>query len=89
MEFCRVVHSAARVWTTLQNSMITGFRGSQTRTENTKRLERRIAAAAEAWTRDRRRLRFSKTGDANVERAYRTHWVSPRLADMKRARRDA
>jgi hypothetical protein len=40
-----------------------------------------------AWTRDRRRLRFSKTGDAGVERAYRTHWVSPELAKAKRARR--
>ncbi len=37
-----------------------------------------------AWTRDRRRLRFSKTGDAGVERAYRTHWVSPELANAQR-----
>jgi hypothetical protein len=29
-----------------------------------------------SWTRDRRRLRFSKSGDPNFERAYRTHWLS-------------
>jgi hypothetical protein len=28
-------------------------------------------------TRDRRPLRFSKTGEHAVERAYHTHWVSP------------
>jgi hypothetical protein len=28
-------------------------------------------------TNGRRRLRFTKTGDQNLERAYRTHWVSP------------
>jgi hypothetical protein len=39
-----------------------------------------------AWTRDRHRLRFTKTGDINIERAYRTHWVSPALAEAKRAR---
>jgi len=39
-----------------------------------------------AWTRDRHPLRFTKTGDVNIERAYRTHWVSPALADAKRAR---
>jgi hypothetical protein len=33
-----------------------------------------------ARTRDRRPLRFSMTGDAAVEQAYRTHWVSPRLS---------
>ncbi len=38
-----------------------------------------------AWTRDRHRLRFTATGDENIERAYRTHWVSPRLAAAKRA----
>lgn len=27
-------------------------------------------------TRDRRQLRFSKSGDPNIERAYRTHWLS-------------
>jgi hypothetical protein len=31
-----------------------------------------------ARTRDRRPLRFSVSGDAAVEQAYRTHWVSPR-----------
>jgi hypothetical protein len=39
------------------------------------------------WTRDRHRLRFTKTGDPNLERAYRTHWISPSLAKAKRARR--
>src|ERR687891_1521577 len=36
-----------------------------------------------ARTRDRRRLRFSKSGDAAIERAYRTHWVSPELSEAK------
>ncbi|MGI8309962.1 hypothetical protein [Saccharopolyspora hattusasensis] len=31
-----------------------------------------------SWTRDRRRLRFSKSGDPGIERAYRTHWLPPR-----------
>jgi len=31
-----------------------------------------------SWTRDRRRLRFTKTGDTHVERAWRTHWISDR-----------
>ncbi|MGH2844203.1 MAG: DUF2293 domain-containing protein [Solirubrobacteraceae bacterium] len=39
-----------------------------------------------ARTRDRRLLRFSKPGDAGIERAYRTHWVSPELSQRKRAR---
>jgi len=39
-----------------------------------------------AWTRDRHRLRFTRTGDVNIERAYRTHWISPALAEAKRAR---
>jgi hypothetical protein len=39
-----------------------------------------------ARTRDRRPLRFSKSGDPGIERAYRTHWVSPELSDRKRAR---
>jgi hypothetical protein len=30
-----------------------------------------------SWTRDRHRLRFSKSGDPNIERAYRTHWLPP------------
>lgn len=42
-------------------------------------------AAYVARTRDRRRLRFSKSGDAGIERAYRTHWVSPELSERKRA----
>lgn len=39
-----------------------------------------------ARTRDRRPLRFSKSGQFGIERAYRTHWVSPRLAEDKRRR---
>jgi hypothetical protein len=38
-----------------------------------------------ARTRDRRPLRFSKSGDPEIERAYRTHWVSPELSERKRA----
>jgi len=39
-----------------------------------------------ARTRDRRRLRFSKSGDEVIERVYRTHWVSPELSAAKRQR---
>lgn len=39
-----------------------------------------------ARTRDRRGLRFSRRGDAETERAYRTHWVSPQLSERRRAR---
>jgi hypothetical protein len=39
-----------------------------------------------ARTRDRRPLRFSRSGDAAIERAYRTHWISPELSDAKRQR---
>jgi hypothetical protein len=39
-----------------------------------------------ARTRDRRPLRFSKSEDAGIERAYRTHWVSPELSERSRAR---
>jgi hypothetical protein len=34
----------------------------------------------------RRALRFSKSGAPAIERAYRTHWVSPELAERKRTR---
>ncbi len=37
-------------------------------------------------TRDRRSLRFSKSGDPDIERHYRTHWVSPELSERKRQR---
>ncbi len=37
-----------------------------------------------ARTRDRRRLRFSVSGDPDIERAYRTHWVAPELSERKR-----
>ena len=39
-----------------------------------------------ARTRDRRPLRFSKSGNLDIERAYRTHWVSPALSEAKRSR---
>jgi hypothetical protein len=39
-----------------------------------------------ARTRDRRPLRFSKSGIPDIERAYRTHWVSPDLSPGKRQR---
>src|SRR5438477_6431704 len=38
-----------------------------------------------ARIRDRRPLRFSKSGDPGIEQAYRTHWVSPELSEKKRA----
>ena len=39
-----------------------------------------------ARTRDRRTLRFSKSGNPSVELAYRTHWVAPMLSERKRER---
>ncbi len=36
-----------------------------------------------ARTRDRRRLQFSASGAPAIERAYRTHWVSPELSEAK------
>lgn len=39
-----------------------------------------------ARTRDRRALRFSVTGKPAIERAYRTHWMSPELSERKRER---
>lgn len=37
-------------------------------------------------TRDRRPLQFSQSGDAAVERAYRTSWISPDMPERRRAR---
>lgn len=31
-----------------------------------------------SWTKDRRQLRFSKSGNPNIERAYRTRWLPPK-----------
>jgi hypothetical protein len=39
-----------------------------------------------ARTRGRRPLRFSESGDRDVERAYRTHWFSPELSERERSR---
>jgi hypothetical protein len=39
-----------------------------------------------ASTRDRRLLNFSASGQETIERAYRTHWVSPALSERKRER---
>ncbi|MGH9277595.1 MAG: DUF2293 domain-containing protein, partial [Acidimicrobiales bacterium] len=36
-----------------------------------------------ARTRDRRALRFSRSGDPAIELAYRTHWISPQLPEAK------
>ncbi|MFI0419533.1 DUF2293 domain-containing protein [Spongiactinospora sp. 9N601] len=37
-----------------------------------------------AASRDRRELRFLSSGEADVERACRTHWASPDLSDRRR-----
>src|SRR5207245_11424734 len=34
----------------------------------------------------RRRLRFSRSGNPTIEKLYRTHWVSPELSERKRER---
>jgi hypothetical protein len=39
-----------------------------------------------ARSRGRPAVRFSKSGDPAIERAYRTHWVSAELSERKRAR---
>lgn len=39
-----------------------------------------------ARTRDRRPLRFSVSGKPDIERAYRTHWVSAELSARKQER---
>ncbi len=39
-----------------------------------------------ARTPGRQTLRFSRSGDAAIEAAYRTHWVSPELSAKKRER---
>lgn len=39
-----------------------------------------------AQSRDRHRLRFSRSADANTEQAYRTLWTSPDLSERQRAR---
>jgi hypothetical protein len=39
-----------------------------------------------ARTRDRRPLRFCRSGDTSIERAYRTHWISPELSEAKEKR---
>jgi hypothetical protein len=37
-------------------------------------------------TRDHHPLRFSKSGDPEIEAAYRTHWISPELSEAKKDR---
>lgn len=39
-----------------------------------------------ARTRDRRPLHFSVSGEPAIERAYRTHWISPELSERKHER---
>jgi hypothetical protein len=51
--------------------------------------DRRLVPSETAYvarTRDRRPLRFSVSGDPAIERAYRTHWLSPALPEQKRQR---
>lgn len=43
-------------------------------------------ATSVARTADRRTLRFSDSGDQKLERAYRTHWISPELPASTRER---
>jgi hypothetical protein len=38
-----------------------------------------------ARTPGRPALQFSRSGEATIERLYRTHWVSPALSERKRA----
>jgi hypothetical protein len=45
-----------------------------------------VETAYVARSRDRRPLRFSKSADPEIERAYRTHWVSAELSERKRQR---
>jgi hypothetical protein len=45
-----------------------------------------IETAYVARSRGRPALRFSESGDPVIERAYRTHWVSPELSERKRVR---
>jgi hypothetical protein len=45
-----------------------------------------IEAQYVSRTRDRRQLRFSKSGRPAIEQAYRTHWTSPELSQPKRQR---
>ena len=47
---------------------------------------RSCEAAYIARARDRRQLQFSRSGDADVEAAYRTHWVSAEASEAKRRR---
>ena len=37
-------------------------------------------------TPQRRTLRFSRSGNPEIEASYRTHWVSPELSETKRKR---
>lgn len=39
-----------------------------------------------ARTPERQTLRFSRSGEAAIERLYRTHWVSPKLSEEKQRR---
>lgn len=39
-----------------------------------------------ARTPGRQRLKFSRSGNAHIEQAYRTHWVSPELSAQKQER---
>jgi hypothetical protein len=52
-------------------------------------LDRDLSPSETAYvarSRGRRPLQFSKSGDPAIERAYRTHWVSPELSEQQRTR---
>jgi hypothetical protein len=51
--------------------------------------DRRLLASETPYvarTSQRQSLRFSRSGERAVERAYRTHWLSPDLSERKRER---
>jgi len=68
-----------RVVTANLSKITTAMRclGAWARRRGLKRSETAYVVRA----RGRRELRFSKSGKPSIERAYRTHWVSPRLSE--------
>lgn len=66
-----------------------GKQSTAMRTLRTWATQRGLSSSETAYvarTRDRRTLRFSVTGKLDIERAYRTHWVSPDLSARKTER---
>ncbi len=75
-----------------------GIQVSPSKLAHAMRLLREWAAAAALTPSDadyvsrsvaRTPLRFSESGDAELERSYRTHWLSPTLSDRKRKKIEA